>query len=224
MFSRAWLSRDPNEYTDPNLVDPNAIANWNPLCNLDYTGNSEYAIDLADLCVFLDDWLWSACWKLDEINAAATTATAQTESSMIESLSATRSLSAAALDATSEMAEIEPDVSAETLVQIIGFLNEAVCRMGESVFLSPMLYFSFFANKHSIQFFLHIRKIGFRISARFDIFMIRRPRPVRKVFHQFMLYGVIMDIIHMTLQIFPVANPMFPESSLPNPSLALFLP
>ena len=78
--------------------------------------------------------------------------------------------------------------------------------MGESAFLSPMLYFSCFANKQSIHFLLHLRKIGFRISARFDIFMIRRPRPVRKVFHQFMLYGVIMDIIHMTLQIFPVAD------------------
>ncbi len=72
-------------------------------------------------------------------------------------------------------------------------------RMGESAFLSPMPYFSCFANKQSIHFLLHLRKIGFRISARFDIFMIRQPRPVRKFFHQFMLYRVIMDIIHMTL-------------------------
>ena len=58
MFSRAWLSRDPNEFSDPNLVDPNAIANWNPLCNLVESGNSQFVIDLADLCVSLDDWLW----------------------------------------------------------------------------------------------------------------------------------------------------------------------
>ena len=64
-FSRAWLSRSPYEFGDPNLADPNAIANWNPKCNLADTGSSEYVIDLADLAAFLEDWLWIACWRTD---------------------------------------------------------------------------------------------------------------------------------------------------------------
>jgi hypothetical protein len=66
-FQWAWLSRDPNEYTDPNFIDPNEIANWNPVCNLNTTGDSQYIIDLADLEIFWSDtpWLWQACWKDD---------------------------------------------------------------------------------------------------------------------------------------------------------------
>lgn len=54
-FSRAWLSCEPNFPGDPN--------NWNPVCNLDNTYDSAHRIDLADLDVFLDDWLWEACWR-----------------------------------------------------------------------------------------------------------------------------------------------------------------
>jgi hypothetical protein len=71
-FSRAWLSRSPDEYGDPNFIDPNEIANWNPNCNLTDTGSSQYVIDLADLEIFLEDWLWVACWKLQEINTMTT--------------------------------------------------------------------------------------------------------------------------------------------------------
>jgi hypothetical protein len=85
-FSGAWLSHDPNDpgiTTDPNLinephyVDPITYAywqeNWDPMCNLDDTedADTEYEIDLADLVVFCGDspqnWLWSACWKNDEL-------------------------------------------------------------------------------------------------------------------------------------------------------------
>ena len=66
-FSRAWLSIAP---ADPNIVDPNDFKNWNPACNLDDNGASEDVIDLADLDVFLENWLWIACWKLEEINQA----------------------------------------------------------------------------------------------------------------------------------------------------------
>jgi hypothetical protein len=68
-FSRAWLSRSPDEYIDPNLIDPNEVVNWNPKCNLADTGSSQFVIDLDDLEIFLEDWLWIACWKLEEINA-----------------------------------------------------------------------------------------------------------------------------------------------------------
>lgn len=73
LFSRAWLSHDPNDPTwlaDPNLADPNLSEGWyewKHICNLDITGDSAYSIDLADLMVFLEQvpWLWQACWKTD---------------------------------------------------------------------------------------------------------------------------------------------------------------
>ena len=64
-FSLAWLSRDPDEFADPNFIDPNEIANWDADCNLDASGDSQYVIDLADLEEFVENgyWLWTACWK-----------------------------------------------------------------------------------------------------------------------------------------------------------------
>ena len=59
---------DYDDLTDsdsPNYIDPNQTAAWLPECNLVDTGDSEYAIDLADLMEFRDNgwWLWTACWK-----------------------------------------------------------------------------------------------------------------------------------------------------------------
>ncbi len=72
IFSTAWMSHDPNDPylpSDPNLIDPNDFIGWDPICNLDKTGESEYAIDLADLEAFCLDypqvWLWEACWRVD---------------------------------------------------------------------------------------------------------------------------------------------------------------
>ncbi len=66
VFSAAWLSLNPEAF-DPNLVDPNDLAAWNPLCNLDPTGDSEHIIDMADFIEFCDpnNWLWVACWRHD---------------------------------------------------------------------------------------------------------------------------------------------------------------
>jgi len=126
-FSAAWLSHNPKDplwLANPNLVDPNAAAAWNPMCNLDSTGSSTHTIDTADLTVFLNDWLWVACWKLEEINAAAV----QAESMLAQSLSSARSLSVYSLDVSVESAVVQSDVaevSAETLIQILEFLNSA---------------------------------------------------------------------------------------------------
>jgi hypothetical protein len=35
-------------------------------CNLDNRGDSAYLIDMADLIVFMDHWLWVACWRAEE--------------------------------------------------------------------------------------------------------------------------------------------------------------
>jgi hypothetical protein len=80
LFSKAWLSfdpyvRDPNcpdreYYSDPNspgYVPDERFVGWDPRCNLDNTGTSQYTIDVADLTIFLEDspWLWVACWRTD---------------------------------------------------------------------------------------------------------------------------------------------------------------
>jgi hypothetical protein len=54
-MSAAWLSCDPNSY-DPNLGY--TTDNWNPLCDL----SDDNVVDMDDLVVFCDDWLWTACW------------------------------------------------------------------------------------------------------------------------------------------------------------------
>jgi uncharacterized repeat protein (TIGR01451 family) len=112
-FSRAWLSRSPDEYTDPNLIDPNAIANWNPKCNLADTGTSQYVIDLADLMNFVEDtpWLWIACWKLPEINAMTTMMAGGGEGQM-QSLEA-GFMETEALQAIPEPEMIQPEATVE---------------------------------------------------------------------------------------------------------------
>jgi len=59
-FGKAWLQYNPDEYTGD---DPNDTINWDPRCNLDDTGDSEYVIDLADFVILVEDWLWQACWR-----------------------------------------------------------------------------------------------------------------------------------------------------------------
>jgi len=119
-FSRAWLSRSPDEYTDPNLIDPNAIANWNPKCNLADTGTSQYVIDLADLMNLVEDtpWLWIACWKLEEINAMTAMMSGGEESMLmggeeqIQVLS-TEFMETEALQTVSEPLMIQPEPTVE---------------------------------------------------------------------------------------------------------------
>jgi hypothetical protein len=81
IFSKAWLKHNPNDpaiinpnhpdhqyLTDPNspgYIDPNCFTEWDSTAshyNFADTGASQYAIDTADLMVFLDHWQWMACW------------------------------------------------------------------------------------------------------------------------------------------------------------------
>lgn len=85
-FARVWRAHDPadpalydpnypeHEYlTDPNgpgIVTTTSVALWYPdghTLNYSTVGLSQYAIDLADLMVWIEDspWLWTACWKTD---------------------------------------------------------------------------------------------------------------------------------------------------------------
>jgi uncharacterized repeat protein (TIGR01451 family) len=52
LLASVWQTSDPG---DPV---------WE-FCNLDDSGDSASTIDLADLSIFLDDWLWVACWRTD---------------------------------------------------------------------------------------------------------------------------------------------------------------
>ena len=85
-FSRTWLAHDPN---DPAIIDPQhpdhgyrtepnspgyvseaQKAAWypdGPQLNVAAFGDSEYAIDLVDLMILVEDapWLWVACWRTD---------------------------------------------------------------------------------------------------------------------------------------------------------------
>ena len=78
IFAAAWTSHDPNDPVcdpnsndyNPNAFDPNHTdyispeqkEAWGPYFNFDAAGDSQYVIDVADLAVFLDNWLWEACW------------------------------------------------------------------------------------------------------------------------------------------------------------------
>ncbi len=67
LFSRAWLTHDPNDPQMPPGIDPNDFVHWNPQCDLDL----DYDVDLEDIVIFADYqngfWLWVACWKQSDI-------------------------------------------------------------------------------------------------------------------------------------------------------------
>jgi uncharacterized repeat protein (TIGR01451 family) len=136
-FSAAWLTYDathplcdPNtpgyvaEPNEPGYIGDKDKLRYNPQCDLD----KDLHVGLSDFMLFCEDWLWVACWKLEEINAAA----AQTESLSAQSLSSARSLSVYSLDASLESAKTQPEISAATLIQILEFLNSAAAEESDN--------------------------------------------------------------------------------------------
>ena len=106
LFAASWLS-----------IYPADIDSWNPLCNLDDTGNSQNIIDLADLTVFVNDvpWLWQACWY-DNFTAAQAVGQAAMMSVPLESFSAVSSLS---LDIESESMNMYDYYTNSELAQVV---------------------------------------------------------------------------------------------------------
>lgn len=117
-FAKAWLSYDPNHPSRPS--DPNVCVNWNSACDL----VEDLHIDLADFEVFLDNWLWVACWKLEDITQTMMLS-GDGESMMMQPLSM--------MTMDAEIIDSEPEVSLYTLVQIIGFLNELVAENPDNI-------------------------------------------------------------------------------------------
>jgi len=60
-ISAAWFTEDPCAPWQP--TDPNLIDNWDSRCDLD----GDYIVDIADLALFCDEWLWQACWRNSDI-------------------------------------------------------------------------------------------------------------------------------------------------------------
>ena len=101
---------------DPQLADPNLSENWNPLCNLDATGDSAYVIDLADLEAFVFDvpWLWRACWlDLEELQMMAGGGEMLMMSSGLIGLNSLQTVSSAAqpeLSVEDQIAQLEDSI------------------------------------------------------------------------------------------------------------------
>ena len=137
-LSAAWLSRDPNDPslpTDPNFIDPNDFIGWNPKCDLD----NDYQVDIADLMVLCEsepnqNWLWVACWK--DIDSTVIEAT---QSSSMAMSTMSLSMTSFSFESTTEVVEVEEiestesEVSSETLIDIILFLDDVIEEGSDNV-------------------------------------------------------------------------------------------
>ncbi len=142
-IASSWLSLDPNDPrwdSDPNWADPDDTLNWDGKANLDDTGDSLHIIDLADLELFCENWLWKACWY-DAANSVETT-TASTESMTllstnttgIASFARTTSTLMLAEDTTEEERNLYDTLSNAELAQVVidfRYLQENVLEMLE---------------------------------------------------------------------------------------------
>ncbi len=123
-ISGSWLSHDPN---DLSWNDPNSTLNWADVCNLADAGSSQYAIDIADLEVFVSEngWLWQACWYGAGQTVVAETMTmmALPETSALE-ISSMESMSLSSASLTSMTSDETDNVSSFVRVSTIMIMEE----------------------------------------------------------------------------------------------------
>jgi len=128
-FSAAWLSYDPNNpLCDPNhpdfVSDPNAIDYISETDKQHFNGQCDLVedlhINLADLAVFWDDWLWTACWRENYIAIYGTMSSSGESAILLDYV-------------TAISVEPEPETSVDTLVQIIGFLDEVIAESPDNL-------------------------------------------------------------------------------------------
>jgi hypothetical protein len=79
LLAQNYLLRDPNDpaiITDPNFVgdpdyaSPDDLQKWSDNWNRYYDFNDDYIVSFGDIAIFLDEWLWVACWRQAEIDMA----------------------------------------------------------------------------------------------------------------------------------------------------------
>ena len=123
IFSRAWLSCDPNVYpgTDPNVWD--VWMQWGRRCDL----YDDERVDLLDLEIFLEaPWLWEACWRTEvwqmQTMMMGGGGGMMSKSSLMETLYSAQSLQAESVQ-QSEPTQAE---LAENIVLILDFLEEVL--------------------------------------------------------------------------------------------------
>ncbi len=165
-FAQAWLSHDPNDpaVNDPNhpdyddLTDPNSLNYIDPIrfegwyegkiiCNFDATvdTDTEYEVDLADFDIFLDDWLWIACWKQSQMNRFDNMMAAMSSSSESMTMMAPMSMSATTLTTSSlsmdlatekDLVESEPDYAtmpSQELVPLVSGIQDIIGHLDSSI-------------------------------------------------------------------------------------------
>ncbi len=139
-LAEGWLSLDPNDPgwgSDPNYADPNDMLSWNKLGNYDDTGSSQYIIDMADLELFCQNWLWKACWydslnDIETTEASIQTTTLATQSTGIASLARTTSNLMLAEDTVEEEYSLYDTLSNPELAQVVKdfrYLQDNVLEM-----------------------------------------------------------------------------------------------
>lgn len=92
LFAEAWLSADPNyPLCDPNnggyVWDPNAPGFISEADKLRYSSrcdiDQDLDVDLGDLSLLCDEWLWIACWKDSQFDRIESMAMGGGESAMM---------------------------------------------------------------------------------------------------------------------------------------------
>ena len=126
ILSRVWLSCDPNTYPPPKDPEDEYIwyvMRWGFMADM----NQDSCVDLADLILFCDpdNWLWTACWREDYMDAwgmkdVAGEGMLTSTIVMAESFCSTQPLRAESvrLDYESTPAEL-----AQNITDILGFLD-----------------------------------------------------------------------------------------------------
>jgi len=140
IFAEAWLSADPNNpLCDPNHPDyvgdpndPNYISEDDKLrykaeCDLD----TDLDVDLADLSLFCDEWLWIACWRESQFYRFDMMATGGGESMMMN-------VPFAEALSTLSLSEPEEALAEADLARLVHGINEIMAFVDETISEDPV--------------------------------------------------------------------------------------
>jgi len=141
IFAEAWLSVDPNnplcdpnnpsyvsDPNDPNYISEDDKLRYRPKCDLD----TDLDVDLSDLALFCDEWLWMACWKEAQLYRFDMMAmTMGGGESMMMAVPFAEAFS------TTALAEPEPSLPESDLARLVGGINEIMAFVDETIAEDP---------------------------------------------------------------------------------------